>query len=184
MSTVFSGIGIMLVVALSSLFVRFHSVSLQVTFAVFVTFTLGINARDLITNVTLVPFSILPMYHILVSLLYELLFASMNSTSGGNKSYTETFVAFDPFPALLTVMVQMIVSFTKYSSFSTVLLIDTSVYGCGVIVSLTVMFSPLGAISVMLLVKLPSAFTLTLTTIVAFVYAGISVMFHFITRSS
>ena len=91
-------------------------------------------------------------------------------------SLSVTFVAFVPFPALCTVMVQITVSFRKYSSLLTVLVTDISVNACGVIVSFTVLFAPFGAIRVILFVKLPIAFTLTLTTIVAFVYAGISVI--------
>ena len=93
-------------------------------------------------------------------------------------SFKVTFVAFEPLFALLTVIVQTTMSPTKTSSSSTVLLTDTSVYGTGVIVSLTVLLNPLGAISVILLVKFPSALTQTFTIIVAFVNAGIFVTVH------
>ena len=89
-----------------------------------------------------------------------------------------TLVAFEPLYALVTVIVQITMSPTKYSSFSTDLFTYTSVKVTGVIVAFTVLLSPLGAISVMLLVKLPRAFTYTLTMIVAFVFAGIFVMFQ------
>ena len=137
----------MLVVAFASLFVRFHSVSLQVTFAVFVAFAFGIAARVVITMVTLVPFSMSPMYQDFVVLSYVPLLVTY-STCCGRMSVTLTFVAFVPFAALVTVMVQTIVSFTKYSSFSTVFSIDRSTNGSTLIVSFTVLFNPFGAMRV------------------------------------
>ena len=86
-----------------------------------------------------------------------------------------TFVAFEPLFATLTVIVQTTISPTKTSSSSTDFSTEISVYGTGVIVVLTVLLEPLGAISVILLVKFPSAFTLTFTIIVALVNAGMFV---------
>ena len=99
----------------------------------------------------------------------------INSTSPGNMSLRVTFVAFEPLFATDTVIVQTTMSPTNTSSSSTVLLTYMSVNVTGVIVSLTVLLKPLGAISVILLVKFPSAFTLTFTIIVALVYAAIFV---------
>ena len=86
-----------------------------------------------------------------------------------------TFVAFEPLFATLTVIVQTTISPTKTSSSSTDFSTEISVYVTGVIVVLTVLLKPLGAISVILLVKFPSAFTLTFTIIVALVNAGMFV---------
>ena len=49
----------------------------------------------------------------------------------GNKSFKLIFVAFVPFPAFDTVMVQIAMSSTKYSSLSLVMFTEMSTIGIG-----------------------------------------------------
>ena len=84
-------------------------------------------------------------------------------------SLTVTFVAFVPFHALCTVMVQYTYSPTKYTSLSAVLLIDTSTIGSTSIGTVTFLVNPSGVLIVKLLIWVPIASHLALITIVAFV---------------
>ena len=92
----------------------------------------------------------------------------MNSNSLGINSLNLIFEAFVPLAAFETVIVQTATSSTKYSTLSLVMLTDKSTIGIGSIVQFTVLLLPFGPIIVRLLVKLPTAFTLTLIVIVAF----------------
>ena len=125
---------------------------------------------EYIVIVTLVPFSISPMYHIPVSLSYVPLLLTY-SNSFGRMSLSVTFVALVPFAALVTVMVQVTVSFTLHSSLSTVFVTDTSTIGFTFTDMLTVWFVPFGVLIVKLLNFTPIAFAWTFTVIVAFPFA-------------
>ena len=85
------------------------------------------------------------------------------------------FEALVPFAAFETVIVKTARSSTKYSSLSLVMLTDKSTSGIGLMVQFTLSVAPNGPTTVKLLVKLPTALTLTLMTIVALDLAGISV---------
>ena len=91
------------------------------------------------------------------------------------------FVAFVPFAAFVTTIVQIAVSSTKYSSLSLVMFTDKSTIGIGLIVQFTISVVPRGPITVRLFVKLPKALTLTLIIIVALDFAGMLVNAHLIT---
>ena len=99
----------------------------------------------------------------------------MYSNSFGISSVKLTLVAFVPFAAFVTVIVQMATSSTKYSSLSLVMFTAKSTIGIASIVQSTMSLAPNGPTTVKLLVKLPTALTLTLMTIVALDLAGISV---------
>jgi hypothetical protein len=93
-------------------------------------------------------------------------------------SLSNTFVALVPFPAFDTVMFQVTVSFTLYSSLSTVFSTDTSTFGCTLIVLLTVLLNPFGPFMVQLFVWVPIAVQFALMVIIASVFAGMSVTVH------
>ena len=132
-----SGSGATLTVALSLLFVLFQSVSLQLTVTLFVAFIILFVyfAREYIFNVTFVPFSINPMYHMFALALYCVPFVAlhlMNSNSlNGNTSFNVTFVALVPLAAFEITIVQIAMSSVKYTSLSEVLFTDKSTIGFG-----------------------------------------------------
>ena len=174
-------------VALSTLLLMFQSCSLQVTFATFVMLVPSWMARAVIVIVALVPFSMDPIFQMnsRVAFLYVQLLpvAFMNSKFSGIVSFSVTLVALVPFHALWTVMFHVTMSSMKTVSCSAVLFTDTSTIGSGVIVSFTVLFVPFGPIIVMLLVRLPSALTFALTTIVTLELAEIFVKIQVILLS-
>ena len=93
----------------------------------------AVVAREYTVKVMFVPFARFPMYH--VSPVNVVPFANVQlmnlKLSFGKRSFNVMLVALVPFPAFDTVMVQIAMSSTKYSSLSLVMFTEMSTIGIG-----------------------------------------------------